>query len=106
MNLIEQLGGYAQAKALRALPAETYDCVIKFNREELELSMLKYRREHNIFEVGDWVILPNRLYLDSLQKITFINKVHGLYQYTDGCCGYGQNIRHATDEEIKAGKRL
>ena len=52
MNLIEQLGYYEQAKALKILAAEKYDCGVKFTQKELELSMLEYRRHHNIFEVG------------------------------------------------------
>lgn len=46
MNLIEQLGGYGKAKSkLRdngSLHAERLKCVL-----------LQYRREKNIFEVGD-----------------------------------------------------
>ena len=105
MNLIEQLGGYAQAKALRALPAATYDCGIKFNREELELSMLKYRRQHNIFEVGDKVVKTH-------PKNTILWPVLGVYKnggvWLDykGFCWKPPRVRHATDEEIKAGKRL
>lgn len=105
MNLIEQLGGYAQAKALRALPAATYDCGLKFKREELELSMLEYRRQHNIFEVGDKVV----------------SKKNNEFVYTvitvDGGLGRLKNVlfdhvyplhdfRHANDAEIEAGKRL
>ncbi len=104
MNLIEQLGGYAQAKALRALPAATYDCGIKFNREELELSMLEYRRQHNIFEVGDWVfhtVCKNPL----LERVTWVD---GKRIRTDlaGSSAPTETFVHATTEEIKAGKRL
>ena len=108
MNLIEQLGGYAQAKALRALPAATYDCGIKFNREELELSMLEYRRQHNIFEVGDKVVSTLNgddfwmniiCVIDGFHKSMIITKGggHVIHHY---------DFRHATNEEIKAGKRL
>jgi len=108
VNLIERLGGYAQAKALRALPVATYDCGIKFNREELELSMLEYRRQHNIFEKEDLVI--HTFYKDSkVQRVEGVagNYIHVFshdesYQYK----AYGLDFRHATDEEIKAGKRL
>lgn len=103
MNLIEKLGGYESAYKFHLDRVNSHKTFIY---DGLDKELLNYRRENSIFEVGDLVILPNRLYLDALQKITFINKVHGLYQYTDGCCGYGQNIRHATDEEIKAGHRL
>mgnify|MGYP000502928628 CR=1 FL=1 len=108
MNLIERLGGYAQAKALRALPAATYDCGIKFKREELELSMLEYRRQHNIFEVGDKVVSTLNgddfwmniiCVIDGFHKSMIITKGggHVIHHY---------EFRHATDAEIKAGKRL
>lgn len=116
MNLIEQLGGYAQAKALRALPAATYDCGIKFNREELELSMLEYRRQHNIFEVGDRVVIESyrntciscgRPSQYSIGDLMVIHNLDGNvisdddYNFIDY-----RDVRHATDAEIKAGKRL
>ncbi len=116
MNLIEQLGGYAQAKALRALPAATYDCGIKFNREKLELSMLEYRRQHNIFEVGDRVVLLKNQHMwhkmESIYTVTSTDIYDGItigvavaYKNTSHGNEIG-NIRHATDEEIAAGKRL
>lgn len=99
MNLIEQLGGYAQAKALRALPAATYDCGIKFKREELELSMLEYRRQHNIFEVGDKVVVKDHPFWPEDYVILTVEQEHiGKW--------YMSAWRHATDAEIKAGKRL
>lgn len=99
MNLIEQLGGYAQAKALRALPAATYDCGIKFNREELELSMLEYRRQHNIFEVGDKVVVKDHPFWPEDYVILTVEQEHiGKW--------YMSAWRHAIDAEIKAGKRL
>ena len=106
MNLIEQLGGYAQAKALRALPAATYDCGIKFNREELELSMLEYRRQHNIFERNDYVVNKDIRYSDELNIVSasndkalwFFGKIYGGFVKSQ--------FRHATDAEIEAGKRL
>lgn len=94
MNLIEQLGGYLQAKALIALPAATYDCGVSFSREELERAMLKYRRQHNIFEIGDLYV-----FTEKYSKQSVIHKVDSLNS-GKGC------IRHATDEEIKAGHRL
>lgn len=93
MNLIEQLGGYAQAKALRALPAATYDCGIRFNREELELSMLEYRREHNMYEVGDKYVML-KLWHDDLMTVE--------EGEMDEPWWNPRIIRHATDAEIKA----
>ncbi|MWC17571.1 hypothetical protein GQO11_02580 [Acinetobacter johnsonii] len=99
MNLIEQLGGYAQAKALRALPAATYDCGIKFKREELELSMLEYRRQHNIFEVGDKVVVKDHPFWPEDYVIHTVEQEHiGKW--------YMSAWRHAEPEELEAGKRL
>ena len=112
MNLIEQLGGYAQAKALRALPAATYDCGIKFNREELELSMLEYRRQHNIFEVGDYFCYESKclsndpLDGDAYKKLNQLDSIDFECGWVESALKSGGIIRHATDAEIKAGKRL
>ena len=110
MNLIEQLGGYAQAKALRALPAATYDCGIKFNREELELSMLEYRRQHNIFEVGDKVVFRECSGIGGASDAIDLMTVKSIDAFgvrmTNSLCPWAIQIRHATDAEIKAGKRL
>lgn len=113
LNLIEQLGGYAQAKALRALPAATYDCGIKFNRAALENAMLQYRRQHNIFEVGDKVVCKyehTHLFGDVVLEIAYFrDDLKGLgdfVRFTNGNDFNMDALRHATDAEIKAGKRL
>ena len=59
---------------------------------------LEYRRQHNIFEVGDkvaWInsIAPNDPRLFEIEE--------NLGEKPDTW-----SLRHATDEEIKAGKRL
>lgn len=99
MNLIEQLGGYAQAKALRALPVTTYDCGVRFSREELERAMLEYRRQHNIFEIEDKVVVKAEPFWPEDYLIQTVGQEHiGKW--------YMSAWRHATDAEIKAGKRL
>ena len=66
---------------------------------------LEYRRQHNIFEVGDKVIKTH-------PKNTILWPVLGVYKnggvWLDykGFCWKPPRVRHATDEEIKAGKRL
>ena len=54
---------------------------------------LEYRRQHNIFEVGDAMIIPSRG--------NGIFHFNALFSDSDIA-----EARHATDEEIKAGKRL
>lgn len=99
MNLIEQLGGYAQAKSLRALPVTTYDCGVRFSREELERAMLEYRRQHNIFEIEDKVVVKAEPFWPEDYLIQTVGQEHiGKW--------YMSAWRHATDAEIKAGKRL
>lgn len=98
MNLIEQLGGYEAAKA----EGEEWGFDDFLNNQ-----LLEYRRQHNIFEVGDKVVKTN-----PKLKFEFVREVKGVFK--DGSVwldyvGYKwkyPKVRHATDEEIKAGKRL
>ena len=108
MNLIEQLGGYAQAKALRALPVTTYDCGVRFSREELERAMLEYRRQHNIYEIGDKIVSTLDGSEDWKNAICEILAFHKKMAITTGfsCAIHHYDYRHATPEEIKAGRRL
>lgn len=123
MNLIEELGGYYQAKAIRCLPADTFDCGVEFNREELNLAMLEYRRANNIFEVCDWVFPLIRI-VDEIEgvgrficadkgELVVIREMKSKGAY----CSHEHRLdnsfymafsefRHATNEEIKAGRRL
>ena len=104
MNLIEQLGGYLQARALRALPAATYDCGVRFSREELECAMLDHRRQHNIFEAGDKVVYLDDFMPDSVSVVSEVNDRVWLNDNKAACIK--EMIKHAEDEEIKAGRRL
>lgn len=112
MNLIEQLGGYecAAYEYKNTLLADDFPYVIKatgtkFTRPELGDELLEHRRQHNIFEVGDKVIKTH-------PKNTILWPVLGVYKnggvWLDykGFCWKPPRVRHATDEEIKAGKRL
>lgn len=101
MNLIEQLGGYERAKIIqgsREMGGLPYDL-------DLEDALLQYRRQHNIFKVGDWAVKTH-------PKNTILWPVLGVYKnggvWLDykGFCWKPPRVRHATDEEIKAGKRL
>ncbi len=111
MNLIEQLGGYAEAKAEwereGAYPSPNY-----FYYRELGFSLLQYRREHGIFEVGDYVVLING-YTDAVHYLSgwYIDGLD--FRYTTKPNGWGVIVkssmanhwRHATDAEIKANRR-
>lgn len=103
MNLIEQLGGYERAKAFLNAASYTMDELIMMQRsgvrpQHVEKALLDYRRQHNIFEGGDkvvWInsIAPNDPRLFEIEE--------NLGEKPDAW-----SLRHATDAEIKAGKRL
>ena len=117
MNLIEQLGGYEKAKA-------KYDMAVKLDYQtinvpvemgfadvhvsNLKLSLLEYRREHGIFEVGDQVVLikGNRallvMFIVEVKTRTLCIKNRGGATIIFNKL----HIRHATDEEIASGNRL
>ena len=110
MNLIEQLGGYERAKHEFEMIKEMkpiYPGEIETN----DRLLLQYRRQHNIFEVGDKVVFTDIL---NSCVVTFESTETDPMQivwltYPDGTAGYVfhlNKIKHATDEEIKAGKRL
>ena len=106
MNLIEQLGGYEHLNGFykRAVAHG-------FTLTEIKEELLKYRRQHNIFEVGDKVVFTDIL---NSCVVTFESTETDPMQivwltYPDGTAGYVfhlNKIKHATDEEIKADKRL
>ena len=96
MNLIERLGGYGAAKA----EGEKWGFDDFLNNQ-----LLEYRRQHNIFEIGDLITHP---IFWGLFEVIEVMKHHVLGVTPTG---YETKLaiqltRHATDEEIKAGKRL
>lgn len=114
MSLIEQLGGYAAAKAkcdrankegylLLSVPVQNgFGDIYVY---KVEAALLEYRRQHNIYEAGDLVVSKNGCELVS--EITYLQG--GLAKIKNEKFDHVyslQDFRHATDEEIKAGKRL
>lgn len=119
MNLIEQLGGHESAKSkcdrankegylLLSVPVQNgFGDIYVY---KVEAALLEYRRQHKIFEVGDRVCLTINIHDES---------IHDDVLYVTAACRFGQwvavnhlyefspeKVRHATDAEIKAGKRL
>ena len=100
-NLIEQLGGYEKAK--ECLNTKTARLSVT---NELLAALLEYRRQHNIYEEGDWII-----YDDDLMVFAMWSKHHNEYAYIgyanadDGALEHRSAFRHATDEEIAQGYR-
>ena len=130
MNLIEQLGGYEKAKAIvDKAPCKTYtfhnhpyqkgyircfggDGKEYFLVSDIEEALLEYRRQHNIFEIGDKVVFIESE-LKNPRLMTVIEVSEPICGFLMAECNLGitngfypSRYRHATDEEIKAGKRL
>ena len=102
MNLIEHLGGYEAAKVeFNNTSSDQYG--YKFS---LQMALLSYRRQHNIYGVGDWVVKASRLNDD---KVYQVFEVADSLNWVKTSCGAfidAPMFKHATDEEIKAGRRL
>ena len=102
MNLIGQLGGYEHLNGFykRAVAHG-------FTLTEIKEELLKYRRQHNIFEVGDYVVKTNPKIKHAHVRVVISTSPSGGavldyqgFPYKLPC------VRHATPEEIKAGRRL
>ena len=106
MNLIEQLGGYERAKHEFEMIKEmkpTYPGEIETN----DRLLLEYRRQHNIFEVGDYFVNYADDAVYTALSIDQNNRMHGKSSDKNVWTYFGRfGLRHATDAEIKAGKRL
>ena len=101
MNLIEQLGGYEQAKIIqgsREMGGLPYDL-------DLEDALLQYRRQHNIFEVGDKVVSIDKYSNDMIFTVAELTSKNVFTSMEFGEIAYSF-VRHAKAEEIKAGRRL
>ena len=114
MNLIEQLGGYEKAKAFLNATSYTIDELIMMQRsglrpQHVEKALLEYRRQHNIFEVGDKVVLKRPDQFSEIYTYDAYSEKMDLH-FFESESDYGHvaldRVRHATDAEIKAGKRL
>ena len=124
MNLIEQLGGYEAAKGLFNLYEYSisfkYYKVFKGDFEsagyidvfipDLQKALLEYRRQHNIFVVGDKVVFRECSGIGGASDAIDLMTVKSIDAFgvrmTNSLCPWAIQIRHATDAEIKAGKRL
>ena len=110
MNLIERLGGYERVKEKRDDINHTLEnCEFLgggdareglYERlETIEKTLLEYRRQHNIFEIGDKVVVKAEPFWPEDYLIQTAGQEHNGKWYMSAW-------RHATDAEIKAGKRL
>ena len=102
MNLIEQLGGYEYLN-------EFYKRAVAhgFTLTEIKEELLKYRRQHNIFEPDDYIIHDGELKVFAMWSSAVEGCAYIGYAYAEnGEMAHKDEFRHATDEEIKAGRRL
>ena len=102
MNLIEQLGGYEHLNGFykRAVAHG-------FTLTEIKEELLEYRRQHNIFEPDDYIIHDGELKVFAMWSSVVEGCAYIGYAYAEnGEMAHKDEFRHATDEEIKAGKRL
>ncbi|WNO24192.1 hypothetical protein Scuro_31 [Acinetobacter phage Scuro] len=128
MNLIEQLGGYEAAADIAAKAPEWADTYLQpmkeyvsiaipaddgdhLNLENIRQELLDFRREHNIFEPGDYVFLRDKNYPDLYVVTNILDD--GRIEIKTGSRGFPvpescwglyyqgpEGLRHATDEEI------
>lgn len=102
MNLIEKLGGYEKAK-------DKFRDNGSFHSDRIKSALLQYRRENNIFEVGDFVLTIDQFFGDSIFKIRDVySRYDGLRiaLFEHGGFFRLSALQHATPSEIKAGHRL
>ena len=113
MNLIEQLGGYEKAKDHRDYLIDfgnEFNRPNKYEVNKINNALLEYRRQHNIFEVGDDVVFDAH-FCDEHKgsgygKITYCTMDKRVFEIDSYYLVSIAEIQHATDAEIKAGKRL
>ena len=102
MSLIEHLGGYDKAKEMYI--AQLKAGLAPYGYEE---ALLEYRRANNIFEVGDSFVNYADDAIYTALSIDQNNRMHGKSGDKNVWTYFGRfGLRHATDEEIKAGHRL
>ena len=101
-DLIEELGGYEKAKAILQAVGHEHDAML-----------LEYRRANNIYEVGDKVVPFSKnvtLFDNAVLEIAYFRDDLKLdfkaVRFTNGNDWNLAGLRHATPEEVQAGRRL
>lgn len=105
MNLVQEYGGYYKAKA-----ASKRIDIRSIGYKKLKAALLQYRRKHNMYDVDDLVvylsnIAPEHNDIYRVQSVT----PSACYVVDDSGMDYYvpfYHIKHATNEEIKAQRRL
>ena len=108
MNLIERLGGY---DSLKKEYEETLPLIQKGYKskgmEIIRLLLLEHRRQHNIFEVGDCAVKTNpKIKHAHVRAVISTSPSGGAVLDYQGFPYKFPCVRHATTQEIQAGRRL
>ena len=116
IELIEQLGGYGNAKCELELKEQNsvFQCCIAVDAEMIRDALLQYRRQHNIFEVGDLIVFDITKPFCRLMQPDLMKILNPKYQEHDMIVRIdnqtyvvgGKAVRHAEPEEIQACRRL
>lgn len=94
-----------QAATAQAVPEGFV--LVKMDDLDLEDALLQYRRQHNIFEPDDYIIHDGELKVFAMWSSAVEGCAYIGYAYAEnGEMAHKDEFRHATGEEIKAGKRL
>lgn len=118
--MIERLGGYEKmskyvketlADLGNDVPYDTdcyqFETEISFQFGQLQKALLEYRRAHNIFEMDDYIIHDGELKVFAMWSTAIEGCAYIGYAYAeDGEMAEKDEFRHATDEEITAGRCL
>lgn len=99
MDLIKKLGGYEKAK--QKYSERPFDLAWS----DIGAALLNYRREHNIFEVGDRVVSIDGYSNDMIFTVAELTSKNVFTSMEFGEIAYSF-VRHTTNEEIAAGHRL
>ena len=108
-RVISDYGGYEKCKDILNQP----NIGLIMNAQALRSHMLEYRRQHNIFEVDDLVVEIAESPETSILKVIYMSEHLMVCENDRLNASYGvlnkkpsSYVRHATEEEIKAGHRL
>ena len=115
MSLIEQFGHEAVKAELKDKKwrrdnlhgSAEFTWHIEQHIHLLEAVLLQYRRQHNIFEPDDYIIHDGELKVFAMWSSAVEGCAYIGYAYAEnGEMAHKDEFRHATPEEIKAGRRL
>ncbi len=102
-EVISSFGGYNAAKKI----SESDNIGMILNVVALRERLLEYRRAHNIFEIGDKVIYNFTSLIGEFSSYSKQSDRHCFVNFEeDHALILIKNIRHATPEEIAAGRSL